>query len=407
MAIDTPMRLKTFDFNPTVFNPVEYKPQIADVSILERSLAQREARRNQAVQAKNAIDVALGDIESKLNPNEREWFNQYKNNINNQIQNEYDAGNFGSAFRTATSLAGNVAKDTALIGRKDANEKYNKYLEEVKALRNNNKIGTSTYRWSLANNNYDYKDIFDETTGQIIGGTQPDFVTPYDDFNFEANALTAFKMITPDKNTYGTGNKTENVDGTGSGSQSKNSYEKVSANDILANMEHILANTPDGLAQVEQAYNVAKWEFEQMEKEYKQMDDNDPKKAILEQQINQRKELLTDPVTKEFIDYRTYYARKVTDELHAKNLAYDWRVHDDFTSNDYNATNPLNRSLGVTGGLGLDANFYPSYGKGGNVIWGYNNGIFDTYYYQKSIGNFFSQSNYTSTTPQLNVSTTP
>ena len=38
------LSLKTVQFQPTVFTPSQYEYQVADMSILESSLAQRETR---------------------------------------------------------------------------------------------------------------------------------------------------------------------------------------------------------------------------------------------------------------------------------------------------------------------------------------------------------------------------
>jgi len=54
------MSLKTQQFNPVAFTPAQYEYQAADMSILEKSLAQREARRKEAVQNKSVIDRTLG-----------------------------------------------------------------------------------------------------------------------------------------------------------------------------------------------------------------------------------------------------------------------------------------------------------------------------------------------------------
>ena len=76
------MSLKALQFNPVAFTPFQYEYKPTDFSVLERSLAQREQRMNEAAEAKGAIDVALAETELKLHENDKEWFRNYKENIN-------------------------------------------------------------------------------------------------------------------------------------------------------------------------------------------------------------------------------------------------------------------------------------------------------------------------------------
>lgn len=337
MALSNPlMTLKFQQFNPVSFTPVEYRPQTADVNILQKSLAQREARRNQALQQKTALDTALGEIENKLNPNEREWFNEYKNNINKQIQDEVDVGNYGSAFRTAVGLAGDVAKDTQILGRIKANEDYNKEIQTQQARRDNDKIKQNTFDWWLSNNPYSYKDIKDDN-GNIVGGsTWTAKNRPVDDINWASNAMAAFKLLSPDKNSITSGNTLTNEDGTGNGYRKSNSYEKVSAKDIRVNIERLLSATPDGYRQAEQAYDVAKYEYNNMYNEWKNLAVDDPRKQELRDKLDKREQLMYQNGSP--ISYKEYYARMITDELYSEGLAYDWRVYSNVTSNDNQVT---------------------------------------------------------------------
>ena len=126
-------------FNPTVFegSSIDFKPR--DFGVLERGLANLEARMNTASEKQAGVDAALADVESKLNPAEREWFSSYKKDIKDQIQGEIDAGNFGSAIRKANKLAGQVANDSRILGRIEANAKYQQALKEVQ---NNNALSS-------------------------------------------------------------------------------------------------------------------------------------------------------------------------------------------------------------------------------------------------------------------------
>ena len=155
------MSLKTVQFNPTVFTPSQYEYKAADMSILERSLAQRETRMKEAAQGKSAVDKALGELELKLNPAEAKWFEGYKQDIRNQIQSSIDSGDYGAAVRDATTLAGSVIQDPRILGRIRSQEAYDTELKTQQARRDKGEIGQNTYDWWVGNNRYSYTDNTD------------------------------------------------------------------------------------------------------------------------------------------------------------------------------------------------------------------------------------------------------
>ena len=55
-----PISLKTIQFNPYTFTPVGYNAQSPDLSILERSLANREKRMTDAYSQQAARNIQLG-----------------------------------------------------------------------------------------------------------------------------------------------------------------------------------------------------------------------------------------------------------------------------------------------------------------------------------------------------------
>lgn len=386
--------LKVASFQPATFTPTQYQYQGEDLSILERSLQQREARMAQAAESQSAVDIALGKIETQLHrdPTTDAWFNQYKQNIKDQIQTQVDAGNFGSAFRTATRLAGNVAQDTPVLGRIRANEDFKKEMETQQARRDKGEISQNTYDWWLSNNPYSYSDITDNN-GNIIGGsTWTPENRPVADINWAGQAMAAFKMITPDKGTKGRESKKgiTNADGTGTqtGSSSTQSYERVSAQDIRDNIERMLSATPDGYRQAEQAYDVAVFEWNRMKEQYNSMSDDDPNKVILGEKIAQRNQLMMCNGSP--ISYKEYYARMITDDLYSQGLAYDWRTDNRGSSSMTN--NELSRTAGGTTLGGGYQGFVPyNYGtwRGPMVGFGLNYNFSNLYNAQNGIVNLY------------------
>ena len=332
------LSLKTVQFQPTVFTPSQYEYQAADMSILERSLAQRETRMKEAAQGKSAVDKALGELELKLNPAEAKWFEGYKQDIRNQIQSSIDSGDYGAAVRDATTLAGSVIQDPRILGRIRSQEAYDTELKTQQARRDKGEISQNTYDWWANKNKYSYTDNTDASGNYIEGSPWKAESTPVKDINWAEQAATAFKLITPKKgsSTKGGGHSTTNADGTGDGNKwsRSSSTEKITVEDILGNIDELLSATPDGYRQAEQAFDVATFDLKRLQEKYNSLADDDPNKDIIGEQLDARKKLMYkngSPIT-----YKEYYARMITDNRYAGTLAYKWTTsgNESFSSKD-------------------------------------------------------------------------
>ena len=341
-------------FTPATFQAVIFAPQKEDMSLLQRSLQTLDERKERTDQQRAAIAKALGDV--KLNAAEDKWKQNYIDSISSRIDSAAQFGDYSSALETATRLAGEALSDPALKGRIRANEQYEEELKTQKALRDRGEISQATYNWWLKKNPYSYADVTDEN-GRIVGGTEfnPES-RPVADINWASTAMAAFKMITPYKNSVSrqgsssvTNNSGQSVtrgkitakpgEAIGSSGGSSQSQEKVTKEEIIANMEEMLKATLDGYRQAEQAYDVAMDEFNDMVAQYNTLikeNPNSEKAKDLAQKIDVRKQLMYRNGSK--IDYKEYYARMVTDNLFAKGLAYDWRTSSTSGSSSYSIT---------------------------------------------------------------------
>lgn len=368
------MSLKTLQFTPAVFTPSQYEFKEADMGFLERSLAQKEARMKEAAQNASAIDRALGEIETKLNPSEAEWFEGYKSNIKNQIQSSFDSGDYGAVVRDATTLAGSVVQDPRILGRIRAQEAYDTELKTQQARRDRGEISQNTFDWWVAHNTYSYTDNKDANGNFIEGSPWKADTRPVKDINWAEHAATAYKLITPKKgaSTRGGGHSTTNADGTGDGNKwnRSSSTEQITVEDILGNIDELLSATPDGYRQAEQAYDVARFDLKRLQDQYNSLADDDPNKAVIGQQLDARKKLMYkngSPIT-----YKEYYARMITDNKYAHTLAYKWTTsgNESFKSNDYqSAGSGAGGSIGR--GLGTASPYMQNTGvwKGPNTRW--------------------------------------
>lgn len=369
------LSLKTVQFNPTVFTPTQYEYKAADMSILERSLAQRETRMKEAAQGKNAIDRTLAELELKLNPAEAEWFEGYKQDIRNQIQSSIDSGDPGAAVRDATTLAGSVIQDPRILGRIRSQEAYDTELKTQQARRDRGEISQNTFDWWVAHNTYSYTDNKDANGNFIEGSPWKADTRPVKDINWAEHAATAYKLITPKKGSSkrGGGHSTTNADGTGDGNKwSKgSSTEQITVEDILENIDELLSATPDGYRQAEQAFDVATFDLKRLQEKYNSLADDDPNKDVIGEQLDARKKLMYkngSPIT-----YKEYYARMITDNKYAHTLAYKWTTseNESFNSNNYQAAGSgAGGSIGSGFGIGFPYMQIPGVWKGPNVRWG-------------------------------------
>lgn len=341
-----------FTGNSVEFNPVDFTP-------FAKSLAMIEARMTAAAEKQSAVDEALGKLELQLNPAEREWFANYKQDIKNQIQGEIDAGNFGSAIRTATKLAGNMSSDSRILGRVEANAKYQTELNKQKERVAKGEVDEDTYKWWLKKNPYSYKDSYD-AYGNPISGTEQQFTTLYDKINYAGIAMSAYKMITPYKNRTSIDNastvnnnttKELTVDkktyspgeAVSTSTRRDNAVERVTVDDIRANIKELIALTPGGFEQVEQDYEAKLYAYKELEAKFNKAYEEDPNSQttrLLGQQLKKRQELLFTNGAR--TSYEDYFAKTITNSLFAENLAYDWKTTIRSTDTGYGKTTPTN-----------------------------------------------------------------
>lgn len=375
-------------FAPATFQAAVFTPEKEDMSLLQRSLATLDERKEKTDQQRAAIREALGKV--KLNAAEDKWKFNYTNDIINKINAAAQYGDYGAALETATRLAGEISSSPELLGRIRANEQYEKEVQTQQARRDRGDISQATYKWWMKNNPYKYQDNYDNN-GNIIGGSiyEPTF-RPVNDINWASTAMAAFKMITPFKNSVsrdGGSNVTNNTsapitrgnttykpgEAIGSTGHSSSSQEKVTKEQITARMEELLSSTADGYKQAEQAYDVAADEFKDLVEQYNTVVAENPdseEAKILGQKIDARKKLMYRNGSK--IDYKEYYARMITDSLFADGLAYDWRTSSSGGTSSYSISEP---SRGGRGGRAVSDSYFPGatynyeggYWEGANV----------------------------------------
>lgn len=334
------MSLKQVALPQSNFTPQVYTPQTADMSLLANSLAQREARMEKAAAQEAAFNETASKLETLVNPNEKQWIYDYLNKQSQSFKNAIDAGDYGAAIRQATVAGSNLLKNPEAMGRIQAQEQFKKEQDRQQARVTSGDIKQSTYEWWMKNNPYKYEDIKDDN-GNIIGGTE--YIsdnTPVKDIDFAAQAIAAFKLLTPYKNANVRGSETSNAGyndtenwSNSSSSKTSNSIERVTKEQILGVMDELVKSNPDGYRAVEQAFDVAQYDLQKLQDKYEKayaLDPNSNDTINLKEQLDERNRLMFNNGSP--ISYKEYYARMVTNELYAQGLAYNWKTTEKVTS---------------------------------------------------------------------------
>lgn len=306
MANEIPvMSLKQATLNQGSFSPIIYQPQVEDLNILQRSLAQREAREEKAAEQQTAIDNALGQIEDKLNPTEKEWFTNYKNDIKYQIQEQINAGNYGDAIRVATKLAGNVVSDSKILDRVKAQEIYKNAIDKVKSRTD---ISKDTKEWWIANHQYRYNDLTD-ANGNIIGGDYDQF----DDAPASAIDLTdlenkAIRFAAPTRTNRAGGKTTD----TG-GNDWVNNIEELTPEKLKDVMKGVFASTPGAKEYLIQEKQVAEFKLKQYQDLIDDAASDTERKELEDKMQVYAKDLYEDGIR---LSQDEYFAKKVNPVLY-------------------------------------------------------------------------------------------
>lgn len=148
MADIPTMSLKAVPIQYSAFTPIQYTPQIADSTLLAKSMAAQEARQEKANQYLLAIDTTLAEKRKLLNKADYDWMAQQANNVRAEVDKQLELGNWQSAIRVAQQSARDLTRNTELEDRIRANEIY---TTERNKIQNGNYSSYTKRRWDDIN----------------------------------------------------------------------------------------------------------------------------------------------------------------------------------------------------------------------------------------------------------------
>ena len=126
------MSLKTAPIQFAEFKPAQYTPQIADNTLLAKSLSMQEARAKEARSALGSTDTLLANIKNAINPEEYNWFENQANDIRKKIDDQIALGNTETAIRFAQEAGRDLARSVDMNNKVKANAAYQQELNKVK-----------------------------------------------------------------------------------------------------------------------------------------------------------------------------------------------------------------------------------------------------------------------------------
>lgn len=262
------LSLKTAQVNPVTWQPIEYKPMQEDMNLLANSFARMEERRKTANEKISAMDIAFGEMRSKLHQDAEtlNWFDNWSKGIKDQVQQAAQFGNYGEAINSAVRLAGEAAKNGELIDRIKTNEQYQNW---IKKLDNDNTINQVTKDRLKAQNPYTFTPIIDKN-GIYLGGEE-----------WKPNQEPV-KTIDRNQIAQFAAQVTASVEGQ----DAKHRYERKPAEKIQIVRDAVLKQFPGALDSLKQDYEDDKWRLEQLEQQ----------RDALQEQINNNPMATTEDI---------------------------------------------------------------------------------------------------------------
>lgn len=191
-------------FTPATFQAGVFTPQKEDISLLQRSLATLDERKEKTDQQRAAIMSALGNL--KLGSEEDKWKADYANRISKRIDAAAQFGDYSAALEEATRMAGEALSSPEVTSRVRYHEAREKWLTNLENRAARGEIDSDTLARAKYENAYNYQDTYDDN-GNIIGGTAWNATfEPVKDLNLSQVMAEIKSLVTPSsKATAGKG----------------------------------------------------------------------------------------------------------------------------------------------------------------------------------------------------------
>lgn len=256
------MSLRTIDFNPTPFKPVEFTPQRVEYGrLLGDAFKTIENRETQMTEKSAAMDVAFSQMKDTL-PNDEEtlkWFDAFTQKYKDRVQYYADTMDLSGAVQAATTAASDALNAAEYTGRR---RYYQERKEWVDSLEKRSDLTSRDKDYWKRHYPQDYKDVTDET-GKIIGGNHFEAPTPIKSIDWEAAIKSADENVAEDvQGSQSSSSYTSDTGGRSSGSSRVT--KKKPLNKLVQGLREYMRKNPEIGKQFDVAYAEMKDDYDDL-----------------------------------------------------------------------------------------------------------------------------------------------
>lgn len=317
----------TFEINP--FQAVAYDEEPIPVNILSDSIDTLKKEHVEAQKSFDDVQTLFGKTTAQLyqdDPATLEWWSQYKDGINYEINAYLNSGDYSGAIRAASKFGAKAASDPELLGRINSSSIYKAVHDDALKRMNDGTVRDTDVEWFETVDPYKHEDIKDKD-GNIIGGTWKQKVVLYDDVNWTSVYESVDKLIHPDTKSTGrsSGSRRSNSGPEGSyskGSSSSRSHSRtvVTQKEINDMAQEIVKDTTL-MPKVSQQYEKDKYRYMALSARYWSGGLKASDRDSIAYEMKQLKSRIFDKNGN--TDEEGYIKRCLTNEIISQGLSYE------------------------------------------------------------------------------------
>lgn len=234
-----------------------------DLQTLNTAYNNLQTRHDEAIKATSELKTAVANLD--LNEAEESFRNKLISDIEYTIDSNTAYGNSASAYDNIMKLSGDIASDTALIGRLKAQQAYTAYKNQVDSM----DMPEDYKEYFKEMNPYYYEDKFDKDGNVIGGSTWNPIKTPTTVVNLADIVDKGIRRVAEesgqtvvtrwlDKDGKITTDPTKAFDGEVY-DVTTNTYSRLGHDKIVKSIMAVIEETPGAKESLDQDYEVAVW----------------------------------------------------------------------------------------------------------------------------------------------------
>lgn len=259
------------------------------------------------------INAGLANIKANLNVADYDWFDEFTNNINNQINKEASFGSLANALNKATELGSTYGQDSELLARLKANQDYEKFKSRVENAYANKQISKLRMQRILDENKYKFNAIYDEN-GNFLTYDSTNYNDPVRNVDLSDMIQKAGNMVHEKVEQFLLTNQDSNNIITTETILSKTKEA------IKQTFDEIYANNPDAILALQSDYDDLVYQIGLWEKEQNNYNKDSSEYKDLQNKIDQAFEQISDDGIIPENKYENYLFKRTGNTI--KNMSY-------------------------------------------------------------------------------------